>query len=65
MHAALDIIDPAFREVYILHTFEHRSYEEIAAQLKISRVTVGTRLTRARMRLRKVLSEMLGLEATP
>jgi len=65
VRAALDKINPMFREVYVLHTFEDRSYEEIAAHLKISRVTVGTRLTRARLRLRKVLVERLGLEAKP
>jgi RNA polymerase sigma-70 factor, ECF subfamily len=62
VRAALDKINPAFREVYILHTFEHQSYEEIATRLKISRVTVGTRLTRARLRLRKVLVGRLGAE---
>lgn len=65
VRAALDEINPTFREVYVLHTFESRSYEEIAAHLKISRVTVGTRLTRARLRLRKALVERLGLEAKP
>jgi len=65
VRAALDQINPTFREVYVLHTFEDRSYEEIAAHLKISRVTVGTRLTRARLRLRKALVERLGLEAKP
>src|SRR5262249_33566285 len=44
VRAALDVIDRPFREVYVMHTFEGRPYEEIAAQLKISRVTVGTRL---------------------
>jgi RNA polymerase sigma-70 factor (ECF subfamily) len=62
VRVALDKINPAFREVYILHTFEHQSYEEIATRLKISRVTVGTRLTRARLRLRKVLVGRLGAE---
>lgn len=64
VRAALEMIDPTFREVYILHTFERQSYEEIAARLKISRVTVGTRLTRARLRLRKVLVGR-GPEAKP
>jgi RNA polymerase sigma-70 factor (ECF subfamily) len=65
VHAALDKINPTFREVYVLHTFECRPYEEIAARLKISRVTVGTRLTRARLMLRKVLVGRLGQEAKP
>ncbi|HET7505646.1 MAG TPA: RNA polymerase sigma factor [Kofleriaceae bacterium] len=63
IRAALEQINPTFREVYVLHTFELRPYEEIAARLKISRVTVGTRLTRARLLLRKVLVARLGPEA--
>ncbi len=62
VRAALGRIDPAFARVYQLHTFEHRSYEQIAAVLKIERVTVGTRLHRARKMLRKVLVQQLGLE---
>jgi RNA polymerase sigma-70 factor, ECF subfamily len=60
VNAALADIDPQFREVYVMHTFEQRSYEEIAARLKISRVTVGTRLTRTRKLLRKLLVKQVG-----
>jgi RNA polymerase sigma-70 factor (ECF subfamily) len=60
VRAALDAIDRPFREVYVMHTFERRSYEDIAAQLKISRVTVGTRLTRTRKMLRKELVKRFG-----
>jgi RNA polymerase sigma-70 factor (ECF subfamily) len=60
VRAALDTIDPPYREVYIMHTFDGRSYEDIATQLKISRVTVGTRLTRTRKQLRKVLVKRSG-----
>lgn len=59
VRALLDTIDPEFREVYVLHTFEGRSYQEIAARLKISRVTVGSRLTRTRAKLRKLLAERI------
>lgn len=61
VRTALAAIDAPFREVYVLHTFEHKSYEEIAAHLKISRVTVGTRLTRTRKMLRKALVKQHGL----
>jgi RNA polymerase sigma-70 factor (ECF subfamily) len=60
VRAALDEIEQPFREVYIMHTFEQRSYEAIAAKLKISRVTVGTRLTRTRKLLRKRLVKRIG-----
>lgn len=65
VRAALDDINPTYREVYQLHTFEHRTYEEIAALLNLNRVTVGTRLTRARQRLRELLVARLGLEDEP
>ena len=62
VRAALETVSSMYREVYILHTFERLSYEAIAERLKVSRVTVGTRLTRARLRLRKVLVGQLGPE---
>ena len=65
VRAALDAIDRPFREVYVMHTFEQRPYEEIAAQLKISRVTVGTRLTRTRKMLRKELVKRFGRGKKP
>ena len=62
---ALAEIEPAYSEVYVLHTFEHRSYEQIAERLSIQRVTVGTRLNRARKKLREVLVKRFGLEEAP
>jgi RNA polymerase sigma-70 factor (ECF subfamily) len=62
---ALDQIDPTFAKVYRLHAFENHSYEQIAGMLKIERVTVGTRLNRARKMLRQVLVKRLGLEEAP
>jgi RNA polymerase sigma-70 factor (ECF subfamily) len=65
VRAALDAIDRPFREVYVMHTFERRSYEDIAAVLQISRVTVGTRLTRTRKMLRKELVKRFGRGKKP
>jgi RNA polymerase sigma-70 factor, ECF subfamily len=65
VRSALQQIDPTFAQVYRLHSFEHHSYEQIAATLKIERVTVGTRLNRARKMLRKILVLRLGLEEVP
>ena len=62
---ALDQIDQVYRDVYVLHTFEHLSFEQIAQQLSIQRITVATRLNRARKRLREVLVKRFGLEAKP
>jgi RNA polymerase sigma-70 factor (ECF subfamily) len=44
-----------FREVYRLHALEGRSYEEVAARLRIPKATVSTRLIRARRKLRDLL----------
>lgn len=63
IRAALEELDADFRRVYEMHVFEHLSYEEIAGLLHIQRVTVGTRLTRARHQLRAVLRARLGEEA--
>lgn len=62
---ALDEISETYREVYVMHTFEHQTYEQIAARLKINRVTVGTRLNRARRELRRVLVIWLGVQGKP
>ncbi len=62
VRAALLELEPIYREVYELYTFDGRSYDYIAKRLEIDRVTVGTRLTRARRKLRDVLVRSLGLE---
>jgi RNA polymerase sigma-70 factor, ECF subfamily len=65
VRAALAQVEPTFARVYALHAFEHRSYGEIATELAIERTTVGTRLNRARIKLRRILVERLSLEETP
>ncbi|WP_257447872.1 RNA polymerase sigma factor [Archangium lipolyticum] len=55
IHAALERLPVEFSEVYRLHSLEGRSYEEIARQLRIPKATVGTRLIRARRKLRDLL----------
>lgn len=56
---ALATLGPEFRRVYDLHA-AGRSYDEIAAELGIARATVGTRLIRARRRLKETLLRELG-----
>lgn len=53
--AALARLDPDFRSVYQLHTLDGMPYTEIAARLGIPKATVGTRLARARRKLRDLL----------
>jgi RNA polymerase sigma-70 factor, ECF subfamily len=44
-----------FRRVYAMHSLEGKSYAEIAQTLGVPKATVGTRLIRARRRLRDLL----------
>lgn len=52
---AVDDLDPVFRRVYELSSFEGMSYEQIATVLGIPKATVGTRLRRARHKLQTLL----------
>lgn len=56
VQAAISRLGEEFRTVYHLHAIEQRSYAEIALRLGISKATVGTRLLRARRRLKELLS---------
>lgn len=51
---ALEHLEPNFRDVYRLHV-NGRSYEQISKELSIPRATVGTRLLRARKKLKTLL----------
>lgn len=53
--AALAELPAEFRLVFELYAFEHLRYGDIAARLGIPAATVGTRLMRARARLRDSL----------
>jgi len=55
LRAAVERLEPEFKEVFILHAFERRSYRDISAALGIPLNTVGTRLLRARRKLRVLL----------
>jgi RNA polymerase sigma-70 factor (ECF subfamily) len=47
------------REVYVQFALDGRSYVEIADALGIPKATVGTRLSRARARLKQLLTAEL------
>jgi RNA polymerase sigma-70 factor (ECF subfamily) len=57
--AALADLESPFREVYQLRLIDRCSYDEIAERLTIPRSTVGTRLLRARQKLKKTLMEQV------
>jgi RNA polymerase sigma-70 factor (ECF subfamily) len=49
-----------YREVFVLRDIQHLSIEETAEALGISRASVKTRLLRARLMLRDLLTPGLG-----
>jgi RNA polymerase sigma-70 factor (ECF subfamily) len=59
VQAALAQIGDDFRVVYEMATTQKRSYKEIAVQLSLPAATVGTRLIRARRKLRRILSPLV------
>lgn len=65
LHAALAHLPSDFRRVFELHTFEGLRYDEIASRLAIAPSTVGTRLSRARAKLRVILQRALDEDCAP
>lgn len=63
LRAAAEILDPRFAEVYRLSTFHKMSYAQIAKHLDIQKATVGTRLIRARRKIREILCAKHGHRA--
>ncbi len=55
VRAAAAALRPPFRDVYCLFAFDHLSVKQIAERLDIPVRTVGTRLHRARLKLRAAL----------
>lgn len=55
LREALERIPQEFATVYRLHALEGRPYTEIAERLGIPKATVGTRLIRARRKLKELL----------
>jgi RNA polymerase sigma-70 factor (ECF subfamily) len=62
LRAAVGKLREEFRLVYQLHALEGRSYQDIAEQLGIPKATVGTRLIRARRKLKALLLPHLAHE---
>ena len=53
--AAVDSLEPMYREVVVLHYYQHLDYHRIAAVLGIAGHTVRGRLFRARKMIKKAL----------
>ncbi|HEY8211201.1 MAG TPA: sigma-70 family RNA polymerase sigma factor [Myxococcaceae bacterium] len=62
LEAAIERLPDELRGTYRRFALEGRDYNFIAAELKITRSTVGTRILRARKRLREMLRPLVGEE---
>jgi RNA polymerase sigma-70 factor (ECF subfamily) len=62
--ALVEVPEP-YRVAFRKHVFQRMSYAEIAEELGIPAMTVGTRILRARRRLRRILEERLVTEMLP
>jgi RNA polymerase sigma-70 factor, ECF subfamily len=57
MDKAVDALTPSLRAVFVLRDIEGLSTQEASEVLNLSEMAVKTRLSRARMRLRELLTE--------
>ena len=64
LKAALSDLSPNLRTTYEYREFERLSYEQIGRITGVPVATVGTRLSRARARLKEILIARLNLEDT-
>jgi RNA polymerase sigma-70 factor (ECF subfamily) len=62
---AIASLPPSMREIYDMHQRQRLNYNEIGAKLGIKPSTVGTRLLRARGRLRTILGALLAERGRP
>lgn len=60
MNHAVEQLPPTLRAVFVLRDIEGLSTEETSSVLELSEAAVKTRLSRARMRLRELLSAYFG-----
>lgn len=58
---AIHALPPSYREAFVMHRFENRSYKEIAEILQVSTQTVNYRIQQALKQLRISLKEYLPL----
>ncbi len=65
VRAAVADLDSQFRVVTEQHALGGRSYEQIADDLDVPKATVGTRLLRARRKLKQGLSRLAGKRKSP
>ncbi len=58
---AVDALPPTYREAFVMHRFDNKSYKEIAEILQVSKKTVDYRIQQALKQLRITLKDYLPL----
>ena len=58
---AVDALPPTYREAFVMHRFDNKSYKEIAEVLQVSQKTVDYRIQQALKQLRITLKDYLPL----
>ena len=58
---AVDALPPTYREAFVMHRFDNKSYKEIAEILQVSQKTVDYRIQQALKQLRIMLKDYLPL----
>lgn len=58
---AVDALPPTYREAFVMHRFDNKSYKEIAEILQVSQKTVDYRIQQALKQLRITLKDYLPL----
>ena len=58
---AVDALPPAYREAFVMHRFDNKSYKEIAEILQVSPKTVDYRIQQALKQIRITLKDYLPL----
>ena len=58
---AVDALPPAYREAFVMHRFDNKSYKEIAEVLQVTPKTVDYRIQQALKQLRITLKDYLPL----
>jgi RNA polymerase sigma-70 factor (ECF subfamily) len=61
--AALNRLDDGYREVFVLRDVQHISAQEVGQMLDLSEAAVNTRLHRARLRMREMLTPLFRVSA--
>jgi RNA polymerase sigma factor (sigma-70 family) len=56
VRVATTLLAPGVRQAYVMFTFDQLSQAEIARRLEVAPATVATRISRARLRLRQLLT---------